>query len=101
SATSFDAQGHELAGRPVTWSTSSSLVSVANGVVTATDAAAGSATVTATSSDPGSPSGSATVVVIGHVATVTVSPSSTVLSASGNLFANTVQLSAQLIDTFN
>ncbi|MFI5249389.1 MAG: Ig domain-containing protein [Gemmatimonadales bacterium] len=101
SATSFDAQGHELAGRPVTWSTSSSLVSVANGVVTATDAAAGSATVTATSSDPGSPSGSATVVVIGHVATVTLSPSNTVLSASGNLFANTVQLSAQLIDTFN
>ncbi len=100
-ATSFDAQGHELIGRPVTWSTASTLVSVANGVVTATDAAAGSATVIATSSDPGSPSGSAIVVVIGHVATVTVSPASTVLSASGSLFADTVQLSAQLIDTFN
>jgi trimeric autotransporter adhesin len=101
SATSFDAQGHELVGRPVTWSTNSSLVSVTNGVVTATDAAAGTATVTATSSDPGSPSGSATVVVIGHVATVTLSPASTQLSAGGVLFADTVQLAAQLIDTFN
>jgi trimeric autotransporter adhesin len=100
-ATSFDAQGHELVGRPVTWSTSSSLVTVTNGVVTATDVAAGTASVTATSSDPGSPSGSATVVVIGHVATVTVSPANTVLSASGNLFADSVQLTAQLIDTFN
>ena len=101
SATSFDAQGHELVGRPVTWSTSSNLVSVANGVVTATDVAAGSATVTATSSDPGSPSGSAIVVVIGHVATVTVTPSNTVLSVSGLVFPDTVQLAAQLIDTFN
>jgi uncharacterized protein YjdB len=100
-ATSFDADGHELAGRPVTWSTNSSLVSVTNGLVTATDAAAGSATVTATSSDPGSPSGSATIVVIGHVATVMVSPANTTLSASGGLFADTVQLTAQLIDTFN
>ena len=101
SATSFDAQGHELVGRPVTWSTGSSLVSVTNGVVTATDAAAGAATVKATSSDPGSPSGSATVVVIGHVATVTLSPANNELSASGVLFADTAQLSAQLIDTFN
>ena len=101
SATTFDAQGHELVGRPVTWSTSSNLVSVVNGVVTATDAAAGAATVTATSSDPGARAGSATVIVIGHVATVTVSPGSTVLGAGGGLFPNTVQLTAQLIDTFN
>jgi hypothetical protein len=101
SATSFDAQGHELVGRPVTWSTTSNLVSVANGVVTATDAAAGTATVTATSSDPGATAGSATVVVIGHVATVTVSPNNSLLSPGGGLFPGTVQLTAQLIDTFN
>ena len=35
SALTFDASGHVLAGRPVTWSTSSNLVSVATGVVTA------------------------------------------------------------------
>jgi uncharacterized protein YjdB len=56
--------------------------------------------VTATSSDPGSPSGSATVVVIGHVATVTVSPSTTELSVGGFIFPSTVQLSAALVDTF-
>lgn len=100
SALTFDAQGHVLTGRPLTWSTSSSLVSVTNGVVTATDAGAGTATVRATSSDPGSPSGSATVLVIGHVATVTVSPSNPELSVSGFIFASTVQLSATLIDTF-
>jgi Bacterial Ig-like domain (group 2) len=100
-AAAFDAQGHQLVGQPVTWSTSSNLVSVANGVVTATDVAAGSATVTATSPDPGAPSGSATVVVIGHVATVTVSPSNTQLGLPGGLFPDSVQLSAQLIDTFN
>lgn len=101
SATSFDAQGHELVGRPVTWSTASNLVSVVNGAVTATDAAAGSAIVRATSSDPGSPSGSATVVVIGHVATVNVTPTSSTLSTGGFVFPSTVQLAAQLIDTFN
>jgi uncharacterized protein YjdB len=100
SALTFDAQGHVLTGRPLTWSTSSGLVSVTNGVVTATDAGAGTATVTATSSDPGSPSGSATVAVIGHVATVTVSPNNTDLSVSGFIFASTVQLSATLVDTF-
>jgi uncharacterized protein YjdB len=100
-ATTFDAQGNQLVGRPVTWSSSNNLVSVTNGVVAATDVAAGSATVTARSSDPGSLPGSAIVVVIGHVATVTVSPSNSELSAGGVLFPNTVQLAAQLIDTFN
>jgi trimeric autotransporter adhesin len=100
SALTFDAKGHVLTGRPLTWATSSNLVSVTNGVVTATDAGTGSATVTATSSDPGSPFGSATVVVIGHVATVTVSPANTQLSVSSLFFPNTVQLSATLVDTF-
>jgi uncharacterized protein YjdB len=100
SALTFDAQGHVLTGRPLTWSTPSSLVSVANGVVTATDAGTGAATVTATSTDPGSPSASATVVVIGHVAAVTVAPPNSTLSASGGLFSNTVQLAATLVDTF-
>jgi uncharacterized protein YjdB len=100
SALTFDASGHVLAGRPVTWSTASNLVSVASGVVTGADVAAGTATVTASSPDPGAIPGSATVIVIGHVATVTVTPASTNLSVSGSLFPSTVQLSADLVDTF-
>ena len=100
SALTFDDRGQVLAGRPVTWSTTSNLVTVANGQVTATDVAAGSATVSATSTDPGSPSGSATVVVVGHVATVTVTPMNAVVSPSGIIFPQTVQLAADLVDTF-
>jgi uncharacterized protein YjdB len=99
SALTFDASGHVLAGRPVTWSTTSNLVSVASGVVTGADVAAGTATVTASSPDPGAIPGSATVIVIGHVATVTVTPAMTNLS-TGTLFPTTVQLSADLVDTF-
>lgn len=99
SALTFDASGHVLAGRPVTWSTSSNLVSVASGVVTGADVAAGMATVTASSPDPGAIPGSATVIVIGHIATVTVTPAMTDLS-TGTLFPTTVQLSADLVDTF-
>lgn len=100
SATTFDAQGQILTGRPVTWSAASNLVTVTNGVVTATDVAAGTAVVTAASSDPGNPSASASVVVIGHVATVTLSPASPLISVSG-IFANTtVQMTANLVDTF-
>jgi uncharacterized protein YjdB len=99
SALTFDASGHVLAGRPVTWSTASNLVSVASGVVTAADVGAGTATVTASSPDPGAIPGSATVIVIGHIATVTVTPAMTNLS-TGTLFPTTVQLSADLVDTF-
>jgi uncharacterized protein YjdB len=100
SASTFDDHGQILTNRPVAWSTGSNLVTVANGQVTATDVAAGSATVTATSPDPGMPSGSATVVVIGHVATVTVTPRNAVISPSGLVFPMTVQLAADLVDTF-
>jgi hypothetical protein len=100
SATAFDAHGNVLPGRPVTWATGSNLVTVANALVTATDAGAGTAVVTATSSDPGAPSGSATIVVIGHVVTVTVSPGNSLLSPPGGIFPSTVQLSADLVDTF-
>lgn len=100
SALTFDAGGQVLTGRPVIWSTASNLVSVTNGVVTSSDVAAGTAVVTATSPDPGSIPGNATVVVIGHVATVTVTPGNTDLSTGGNIFPSSVQLSATLIDTF-
>jgi trimeric autotransporter adhesin len=96
----FDANGQVLSGRPVTWSTTSTLVSVASGVVTGADAGAGTATVTASSPDAGAIPGSATVIVIGHVATVTVTPAMTNLSVGGGLFSSTVQLSADLVDTF-
>ena len=99
-ATTRDAAGTVLTGRPLIWSATGGVANVANGLVTATNTAAGTATVTATSTDPGLPAGSATVVVIGHTKTVKVAPTSATLSASGVIFPSTVQLSVTITDTF-
>lgn len=100
-ATSYDVHGNVLAGRPILWSTSSGIVTVSDGTVTGTGVAAGTAVITATSPDPGFPSGSASVTVIGHVASVGVSPSSALLSVTGLYgLPQSVQLQATLTDTF-
>jgi trimeric autotransporter adhesin len=80
----FDASHNYLPGAAVTWSPASGGVATVNGsgLVTATNTADGSATITATSSS--GPSGSSTVVVFGHSATVTPgTPGTSALSASG------------------
>jgi hypothetical protein len=100
-ATTKDKSGAVLNGQPLIWSTNSGLVTVSNGgVVTATGTAAGSAIVTATSPDSGFPAGSAQVIVWGHIVSVSVTPRDPVLSTSGTLLPNTVQLSAALKDGF-
>jgi hypothetical protein len=99
-ATTRDAGGAVLTGRPVIWAATGGVVNVTNGVVTATNTAAGTATVTATSTDPGLPSGSATIVVIGHAHAVTLGPSTTTLSANSPFFPSKVQLTSKVVDTF-
>jgi trimeric autotransporter adhesin len=100
-ATTRDAAGAVLTGQPLIWSATGGVANVnGSGVVTAANTAAGTATVTATSTAAGLPAGSATVVVIGHTATVSVSPASTTLSTGNVLFPSTVQLSATITDTF-
>jgi hypothetical protein len=99
-ATTRDSAGTVLTGQPLIWSATGGVVDVAAGVVTATNTAAGKATVTATSPDAGLPSGSATVVVIGHTKSVTVSPNKKNIAVNGVFFPSTVQLSVTIIDTF-
>lgn len=99
-ATTYDAGGNVITGHPLLWSSSSGVATVANGVVTASGSGAGTAMITATSPDSGFPAGSATVSVLGHVATVDVSPAHSVVSTSGFYGAQSVQLSAKLTDTF-
>jgi uncharacterized protein YjdB len=99
-ATTRDAAGHVLTGRPLIWSASGGVVNVVNGVVTGTNTAAGTATVTATSTDPGLPAGSATIVAIGHAHTVTLSPSATTLAVNSPFFPSKVQLTARVVDSF-
>jgi uncharacterized protein YjdB len=67
-----DASGQNLPNRPVTWTPTSGGVATVNasGLVTATNTAAGSTTITATASN--GPSASGTVVVLGHTQTVNV-----------------------------
>ncbi len=70
-----DASGNNLPQRPVTWSVSSGggLAGVGGtGLVTATDAGAGSVTVTATSAD--GPQGSASITVLGHSNSGSIAP---------------------------
>lgn len=101
SASADDADGHPIPGSPLFWSTNSGLVTVSNGAVVATGSGAGTATVTATSPDSGYPAGSASVVVIGHVASTTVSPTYSWLSTTGSFFLpQSERLTATLIDTF-
>jgi uncharacterized protein YjdB len=98
----YDAGHHNLPGRPVTWSPTSGGVATTNtsGLVTATNTAAGTATITATSSD--GPSGNGSVVVLGHSQsdTITVLPDSE-LSASGSGFPSSATATAKVVDQFN
>ena len=97
----YDAGHHYLPGRTVTWSATGGVagVNAASGLVTASNTAAGSATITATSSD--GPAGSGTVVVLGHSQTVNPTNTSTALSV-GNLLnvpsADTA--TTQVLDSF-
>jgi uncharacterized protein YjdB len=101
SAKAYDAAGHVITSSPLFWSTNSALVSVNGGVVVGTNAGTGTATIAATSPDSGFPAGSATVKVIGHVASVVLSPAFTYLSTSGSfLLSQQMQLTAALTDTF-
>lgn len=95
-----DSANTAVTGRPVTWAPTSGGVATTNvsGLVTATNTAAGSATITATS--PDGPSGSASVVVFGHSNTVTVMPGSATLDSSGLPFPSSARDSAQILDTF-
>jgi uncharacterized protein YjdB len=86
------------AGIAVTWSNGTSAFATVdpNGHVTATGAAAGSATITATSTNSNA-AGSATIAVVGHVRTVTPNPGATALSVLGG---NSTTATATLQDTF-
>jgi hypothetical protein len=66
--------------------------------VTATNSAAGQATIKATSSN--GKSGSATVVVLGHSQTITLTIGSLTLSASGSGNPSQTKDSAAVVDTF-
>jgi uncharacterized protein YjdB len=94
----FDASHDYLPGAAVTWSPASGGVATvnANGLVTATNSADGSATITATSAS--GPAGSGTVVVFGHSNTVTPgTPGLSTLSAGGT---NSTTDNATVTDTF-
>ena len=86
------------AGVPVNWTNNgSSIVTVStSGVVTPTGTGAGTATIGATGVT-GGPSGNASVVVLGHIQTVTVNAGTTTLFMSGT---NSTTATAQLIDAF-
>jgi uncharacterized protein YjdB len=90
------------AGVPVAWSNSNTAVATVSGtgVVTPTGTAAGTATITATSPPGGTATGTATVVVLGHIQTVTANPGTTILSASGTIQPTTTTVTAQLTDSF-
>ncbi len=101
SAKAYNAAGDVIPGSPLFWATNSALVSVNGGVVVGTNSGTGTATITATSPDSGFPAGSATIKVIGHVASVVLSPAFTYLSTSGSFqLSQQMQLTAALTDTF-
>jgi len=98
----YDAGHHYLAGRTVAWTPTSGGVATVNasGLVTATDSAAGSAVITATSTN--NITGSGTVVVLGHSASATVTNVvSSTLSVTDSLgVPNSTTANAQVLDTF-
>jgi uncharacterized protein YjdB len=97
----LDSAGRPLTGHPLLWTVNGTIAAVSGGIVTATGTNVGKVTVTATSTDTAFVSGAATVTVLGHTATIAVSPSFAWLSTSGAFFlSRTVQLSALLTDTF-
>lgn len=100
SATGYDAAGSVIGGSQVLWSINSALATVSGGTVVGTNTGVGTVTVTATSPDSGYPAGTASVLVIGHIANTAVSPAYSFLSTSGFSWPNTVQVTATLTDTF-
>lgn len=91
-ATAKDSAGNVLAGRAITWSTSTPAVASVSTSGKVTGVAVGSATITATSEGK---SGTATVTAtLAPVASVTVSPASASLSVGG-----TTQLTATARDS--
>jgi len=101
-AHALDAAGDPLPRAPIFWSSSSTIATVSpTGVVTATGSAPGTATISAMSPDSGEPTGMATVVVVGHTATISVNPTFAYLKTGGAGFLPaTVQVVATLTDTF-
>jgi hypothetical protein len=101
-ATVRDANNNVLTGVPLTWTSSASSASVANGVVTGTGSPpAGPVTITATTAN--NISGTATVVVVGHVGAVVLAPpagANTTLSASSTGNPNSTTVSATVTDTY-
>jgi trimeric autotransporter adhesin len=100
-----DAGGHNLTGRPVAWSpTSGGAAKVNNtsnpGLVTATGASTSAGTtITATSSD--GPSGTATIVVLGHSDSVAVNITAPdTLSPSATGFPTTTTATVTVLDNF-
>lgn len=99
SAAGYDAAGHVLPGSTLLWSVNNALATVSNGTVVGTNTSAGTVTVTAASPDSGNPAGTASMLVIGHVANVVLSAPYTLLSASSTSL-DTVRVTATLTDTF-
>jgi uncharacterized protein YjdB len=99
-ATVKDASNNVLTGVPLTWASTSNVTGVVGGVVTASGAGVGSTTITATTAN--TVVGSASVVVIGHVGTVVLSPAAgtTTLSSTGIGFATSTTVTATVLDTF-
>lgn len=94
-----DAQGNQLLGRVVTWSSSDSTIAPVNALGVVTEGSSnGTATITATCEEV---TGSMTVTITGAtpvVTTVTVSPSSASITDTGA--GDTVQLSATVTDQY-
>lgn len=98
-ATALDANSNPISGVTFTWSSSpTGVVTDAGGVVTPTGTAAGTVTITATA--PNHVAGSATVVVLGHTQTVTLTAASATLSTVGVGAPTSTTVSAALTDTF-
>jgi trimeric autotransporter adhesin len=100
-ATVRDANNNVLTGVPLTWSSSAASASVSNGVVTGTGSPpAGPTTITATTGN--NISGTATVLVVGHVGTVVLSPAAgaTTLSYAGIVDPTSTPVTATVLDTY-
>jgi uncharacterized protein YjdB len=97
-----DASNNVLTGVPLTWTSSAASASVTNGVVTGTGTPpAGPLTITATTSN--NVAGTATVVIVGHVGNIILSPpagAGTTLSASSTGNPNSTTVSATVTDTY-
>lgn len=100
----LDAGGTYLPGQTVTWMPTSGGVATVNasGLVTATNSAAGAATITATSTSNPSAAGTATITVLGHSASDTVNiPAPATLSLSGGVNGPTsTSATVKVIDSF-